>query len=265
MMDWRLICGRAQDVLGQYAGQIDLVVTSPPYDDMRAFGGYMDAWDFDAVADAIIPALKDGGVIVWNVGDAVIDGSESGTSFRHALGWMSRGLRLHQTLIYTRLHSKITGPTRYLSTTQYLFVLSNGAPKTFNPICDRPNIGVGWRSKWQPGRDGDQKPLPTGHANVEPYGKRNNVWAYPTGWNHMGKPNEDQAAIHDHPAVFPYALAADLIRSYSDPGDVVCDPMAGSGTTIRAAVDLHRRALGIEVNPEYCAAIRKRMAQGVLL
>lgn len=81
----------------------------------------------------------------------------------------------------------------------------------------------------------------------------------------MGRPGEHQQELHDHPAIYPYRLAADHIATWSDPGDTVLDPFCGSGTTIRAAHDLRRRAIGIEVNPDYCRQIRRRMAQEVLL
>ena len=66
-----------------------------------------------------------------------------------------------------------------------------------------------------------------------------------------------------HPARFPLQLARDHILSWTNPGDLVIDPMTGSGTTLRAAADLERRAIGIEINPEYCQLIRRRLAQSV--
>ena len=71
-------------------------------------------------------------------------------------------------------------------------------------------------------------------------------------------------ALAEHPAVFPQELAQDHILSWTNPGDLVIDPMVGSGTTLRAAADLGRRAIGIEINPEYCDLIRRRMVQSVL-
>lgn len=62
------------------SASIDLVVTSPPYDTMRKYGGH--TWDFPGVAEQLARVIKPGGVIVWNVADETIDGGESGTSFR---------------------------------------------------------------------------------------------------------------------------------------------------------------------------------------
>ena len=266
-MDWRLLNARAQDVLpGEYAGRVNLVVTSPPYDGLRQYGGYAGAFDFDAIADALIPCLAPGGVIVWVVADAVVDGSETGTSFRQALGFMERGLRLHQTMAYEKKHSHPISANRYNRSMEFVFVFSNGAPAAANMIADRPNqypgqvrkaVYTGGRGS---GTDGKSKAM----ANEKPdarFGRRTEIWSYKTGY-HQSAPGFPDA--HDHPAIFPYRLAADHITTWSNPGDLVLDPMAGSGTTLRAAVNLGRRAVGVEVNPTYCDLIRRRMAQQAL-
>ena len=141
---WTLHCGRAQDVLpGEYAGRVNLIVTSPPYDGLRQYGGYMDAWDFDAVAAAIIPTLAPGGVLVWVVADAIVDGSETGTSYRQAVSLMDRGLRLHQTMIYERACPRLTTADRHHFTATHMLVLSNGKPACANILRDRPNAEAG--------------------------------------------------------------------------------------------------------------------------
>ena len=264
-MDWTLINARCQDVLDQFAGAVDLVVTSPPYDDLRAFGGAMDAWDFDAIAPPLAACLAPGGTLVWIVGDAIIDGGESLTSLRQAIAFQYLGLRCHQTLIYEGAHMRQVSENRYMAGTQYMFVFSNGAPKTANIIRDRKNIITGMVPKSQPGRSGDAKPRHGYNARIlSEYGKRTNIWRYNAGYQHMGRKGEHQMDIHDHPAVFPYTVAADHINTWSAPGDTVLDPMAGSGTTLRAAYDLGRRAIGIEVSSDYCRQIRRRMAQQTL-
>ena len=266
-MDWRLHNGRAQDILpGEYAGRVNLVVTSPPYDGLRRYGGYADAFDFDAVADALIPTLAPGGVIVWVVADAVVDGSETGTSFRQALGFMDRGLRLHQTLVYERALPRPLTTNRYLLSAQWMFVFCNEKkPSAANLLADRSNLGADRlrSASYGAGRTKDAAPLRSNRAPMvdAKTGKRSQIWRYVTGYNHDAPDFPD---AHDHPAIFPYALAADHIRTWSNPGDLVLDPMAGSGTTLRAAVNLGRRAAGVEVNPEYCDLINRRMAQTTL-
>ena len=62
----------------------------------------------------------------------------------------------------------------------------------------------------------------------------------------------------------PARVGCDHILSWSNPGDVVLDPFAGSGTTLKMAKEHGRHYIGIEVCPEYVAICEKRVAQGVL-
>ena len=128
-MTWQLINARCQDVLADYAGMVDLVVTSPPYDALRSYGGGIDAWDFAAIAPPLAASLADGGVLVWVVADAIVDGSETGSSFRQALAFMDMGLNLHQTLIYQKStnHRNMSQQWQVSDLdTQYMFVLTKG-------------------------------------------------------------------------------------------------------------------------------------------
>lgn len=60
-------------------GFIDLTVTSPPYNNLRAYNGY--EFRFEPIAKELFRVTKDGGVVVWVVGDATKDGNETGSSF----------------------------------------------------------------------------------------------------------------------------------------------------------------------------------------
>ena len=112
---------------------IDLTVTSPPYDNLRKYNGY--SFDFENVAKELYRVTKQGGVVVWVVGDATIKGSETGTSFKQALYFMECGFNLHDTMIY---HKEI--PTwnktsmRYRQHFEYMFVFSKCICTTFNNI-----------------------------------------------------------------------------------------------------------------------------------
>ena len=261
--EWELRVGRCQDILGDYAGQAQLVITSPPYDDLRSYDGHMDAWDFDEVADAIVPVLRDGGVLVWIVADAVRNGSETGTSFRHALGFLDRGLNLHQTLIYRRWAINGMANDRYYREHEYMFVFANGRPGVANMLTDRVARDPGRRSlrrgagrqssdrttgRW---RMGERSPAQT---------KRGTVWEYHAAMR-AGQPTAEGRQPYRHPAIFPYPVAVDHILTWTNPGDLVVDPMMGSGTSVRAARNLGRRALGIDVNPAYAEIAGDRMAQ----
>ena len=203
--------------------------------------------------------------MIWVVADAIVNGSETGTSFRQALAFMERGLLLHQTLIYQRAQPMVGAHNRMSRSVQYMFALSQGTPAVSNIQHDRPNLGAGKprSAHWTSGRAGEGRPCrisKVGSVDAD-MGRRSDIWRYSAGFNDSAP---DYPKAHDHPAPFPYELAADHIRTWTNPGDLVLDPMAGSGTTLRAAVDLGRRAIGVEVNPDYCDLIRRRMAQQVL-
>ena len=245
----------------------DLILTSPPYDGMREYGGYNGAFDFAAVAAACAGNLAPGGVLVWVVRDAVIDGSETCTSFRQAIHFRGLGLNLHLTGVYQ--HWTVAGmrSNAYYRDFDYMFIFSYGAPRVANLLNDRKhNRPIRKDAKKHAGRVGDNysKDFHTHHQS-QAFGRRGAIWKYNTG-QASGYQNGDLpvAELAGHPAIFPQELARDHILSWTNPGDLVIDPMVGSGTTLRAAADLGRRAIGIEINPAYCELIRRRMAQSVL-
>mgnify|MGYP000566109571 CR=1 FL=1 len=244
-----VICGDNCEVMRQWPDEcIDLVVTSPPYDDLRTYGGH--DWDFYGVAWNLARLLKPGGVIVWNVGDATKDGSETGSSMRQALHFQKIGLSLHDTMIWEKGVVVFPESVRYNQKMEFMFVLSKGCPKTFNGIKDHKNVSAG-RKVTGKGRDDNGFKTRTGLGKECPeYSLRGNVWKI---WN-------QQRGIN-HPAPFPHALASDHIQSWSNPGDIVLDPFAGSGTTLKAAKELNRRYVGIEVNPEYVKICEERTMQ----
>jgi len=249
----RIICGDNVMVMQEFPGDcIDLTVTSPPYDNLRDYKGY--TFDFEGVAEQLFRITKPGGVVVWVVGDATIKGSETGTSFRQALHFKDIGFRLHDTMIYQKLSGGATGSNLcYIQSFEYMFVLSKGKPGAINLIYDRKNV-VGKKEKIEsPGRrfkTGETKPRRLVKRNE--VGRRFNIWGYYTGVESQIKTQ--------HPAIFPDALARDHIISWSNPGDLILDPMCGSGTTCKKAKELGRDYIGIDVSSEYCAITEKRIA-----
>jgi len=232
------------------AESVDLVVTSPPYDDLRTYGGH--SWDFYGVAWLLKRVLKPGGVIVWNVADSTKDGNESGTSMRQALHFQSLGLNLHDTMIWAKDGGGAIGSNLcYTQNWEYCFVLSKGTPKAANLLRDKANISAGKDKSGVGRRDTN------GEHKIEKRGisaemsKRNNWW--------LISPQNGE-----HPAVFPEKLANGHVASWSNLGDVVLDPFAGSGTTLKAAKELGRRFVGIEINAEYVEICQRRIAQEVL-
>jgi site-specific DNA-methyltransferase (adenine-specific) len=204
--------------------------------------------------------MKPSAVLVWVVGDAVINGDETGSSFEQALFFKKIGLKLHDTMIYQKDEAFISSTVRYNQAFEYMFVFCNGKIKTVNLIKDRankyPNIKQhGTRRE----KNGVLRPriMPI----MKEFGARNNIWRYGTG---RGK-STDQKFAHEHPAIFPDKLANDHILSWSNPGDLILDPFMGSGTTVRAAKQLGRKAVGIEIEEKYCEIAVNRLSQEVLI
>jgi len=253
-----IICGDNAAVMATWPEAcINLVVTSPPYDNAREYGGH--GWDFDAVRREITRTLKPGGVCVWVVADKTTDGTESGSSFRQALAFKDGGLNIHDTMIYAKETIPLNS-RRYQQAFDFMFVFSKGKPNTFNPIM-MPCRGGGGGNKIA------QRDV-FGVFKRRSHQRRNNaermsdnVWFYTV--NGVNGCTRD-AFAYDHPAVFHEQMAADHILSWSNPGDVVLDPFAGSGTTLKMAKEHGRRWIGIEVNPAYVEICWKRVAQGVL-
>lgn len=236
------------------SASIDLVVTSPPYDTMRKYGGH--SWNFVLVAEQLARVIKPGGVIVWNVADETIDGGESGTSFRQALHFMDVcGLRLHDTMIYHKSNPMPLNKNRYEQAFEFMFVFSNGTPKRWNPIKEKSKLAGLPSSGSQINVDGVRSPK-WGNGNLYNEMKViSNVWTFSVGGSRLPG---------DHPAIFPEALPRDHILTWTNDGEIVLDPFSGSGTTAEMARNLGRRYIGLEINPEYVEISRKRMAQQLL-
>ncbi|MFA5937200.1 MAG: site-specific DNA-methyltransferase [Candidatus Paceibacterota bacterium] len=233
------------------AESVDLTVTSPPYDNLRKYNGY--SFDFESIAKQLYRVTKQGGVVAWVVGDATINGSETGTSFRQALYFKEIGFNLHDAMIYEKAGTGASGSNyAYWQCFEYMFVFGKGKPSTINRIADVRNKNCG---AVVPGRfreGGNKEP---NHSTKE-FGTRTNIWCYSVGFANTS----DRLG---HPAPFPEQLANDHILSWSNSGDTVLDPMCGSGTTLKMALLNNRKAIGIDISEEYCAlsAVRCLKAQ----
>ena len=224
---------------------VDCVVTSPPYDNMRTYGNDTDKSWGDHVWKPIVRELfrvvADGGVVVWIVGDATINGSETGTSFRQALYFMECGFKLHDTMMYIKNGGVNRGSLKaYQQKFEYMFVFVKGDSKCVNLIRDRKNKYVEDRIKQVRQKDGTYKEH---HFRTSEYGVRYNYWIYDTG-KHNGE-------VFVHPAQFPLSLAKDHIVSWSNPNDTILDPFIGSGTTAIACIKERRHFIGFELSKEY--------------
>jgi len=229
---------------------IDMCIASPPYDNLRTYGGYAE-FDFSAVAGQLWRTLKPGGVVVWIVGDSTVDGSETGTSFRQALHFIDVGFKLHDTMIWHNVcpyqHS-----VRYIQAFEYMFILSKGKPKITNLICDRRNHYAGdiitGTNRQVDGRLIDISGK-TKRKKIKDFGARLNIW------NVQG----DQYRDSIHPAKFPVSLIVDHLRTWSIEKDIILDPFMGSGTTAIACIKTNRQYVGFEINPTYYAECLERI------
>ena len=244
---------------------IDLTVTSPPYDDLRTYNNHISgkktefngySFDFENIARELYRTTKEGGVVVWVVGDGTEKGSETGTSFRQALYFKEVGFNIHDTMIYVKNNFSNPSSNRYHQIFEYMFVLSKGKPKTFNSIKDRKNVYGGQVGSWgkNTSRQVDGTMVERKKKIIEEYGQRYNVWTFKTSKNGQ----EDEIA-YQHPAIFPIQLVKDHIISWSNSGDLIFDPFMGSGTTAKAAVQTERSYLGSELSEEYYGICLKRL------
>ena len=239
-------------------GFVDLTVTSPPYDNLRNYNGY--SFDFEAVAKELYRVTKQGGVVVWVVGDQTIKGSESGTSFRQALYFKEIGFNLHDTMIYAKENYVPLTHNRYEQQFEYMFIFSKEKPKTFNPIM-RDNIWKGNKTGGTFRHNGNDLEAKHTKGVVKDKSIRPNIWWYKVG---KYKTSTDLISFK-HPATFPEQLAQDHILSWSNEGDLVYDPFMGSGTTAKMAIINKRNWIGSEISKEYCEIAEKRINEIIIL
>ena len=238
------------------AESVDLVVTSPPYDDLRTYND-SSKWDhnvFKQVADEITRVLKPGGVIMWNVNDATVKGSETGSSFRQCLYFMdAHGLRLHDTMIYEKTGTAFaSGPNsvRYTQIFEYCFILSKGKPKTINLIQDKKNKWAGYTSFGNAKtrkKDGTMHDPGRKSNEIREWGVRTNIWKI----KNSGGFGQSCKASYKHPATMPEELARGHVITWSNENDLILDPFMGAGTTAQVCLEENRNFIGFEIDDTY--------------
>lgn len=251
MVDIKLMQGDCLEKMKEIPdGSVDLTVTSPPYDNLRAYNGNNDMWSehvWSAVIEDLYRVTTKGGVVVWIVGDATIKGSETGTSFKQALCAMECGFRLHDTMIWNKPNPIPRTHNRYEQAFEYMFVFSKGKPNTWNPLKVPTKLaGVKRSGTIQHDNSGVRKEKNKGGV-VSEFKIPGNVFTLP------GRSKTK------HPAEFPEKLAGDHISSWSEFGDIVLDPFMGSGTTGKMAKILGRNFIGIELDEEYFKIAKDRI------
>ena len=238
-------------------GSVDLTVTSPPYDNLRTYNGNIEQWSFEkfqAIAKELYRVTKQGGVVVWVVGDATIKGSETGTSFRQALYFKEVGFNLHDTMIYYKACYPPLTHNRYEQSFEYMFVFSKGKPQTFNPIMVECMTKGTKRPRQNSNKEHGAAVRNDNRVDIiNEFKQKNNIWTI--------RPNNTH---HKHPAMFPEQLANDHILSWSNEGDAVLDPFMGSGTTAIACINTGRNFIGFELDKHYCEIANERIQKALM-
>jgi len=235
---------------------IDLVITSPPYDNMRKYGdgknyhqrlkdtGY--SFDFENIAKELTRTLKEGGVIMWNVQDQTIKGSRTGNSMKQALYFMECGLNLHDHLIWYKTGTPFPSPYRYRNVWENMFIFSKGKPKHFDPVLKKNKTGGTSGNRRNERNHNGELVLQNRVVKVKEWGIDDNVWHIANQYKRT-----DKKRIENHPAIMPEEIVTRHIQSWSKKGDLVYDPFSGSGTTSKASLEMGREYIGSEINTEY--------------
>lgn len=233
-------------------GIVDLTVTSPPYDDLRDYQGYH--FDIEGVAKGLFRVTKNGGIVVWVVGDKIKNGDRTLTSFKQAILFQNIGFNVHDVMIYKKKNTPFMRSNAYTNCYEFMFVFSKGHVNTFNRLTAK-TVRQGFEGlPFNKGADGINRKVV---KELKAEKTRVNIWEYAVG---LGGTTSDREAFK-HTAVFPEKLAEDHILSWTNPGDLVFDPMCGSGTTCKMALLNKRNYLGFDISEEYVELSKKRIGK----
>jgi site-specific DNA-methyltransferase (adenine-specific) len=221
---------------------VDLTVTSPPYDNLRTYNGF--TFEYKTILSELYRVTKVGGIVVWVVGDRISNGDRTLTSFRQALCFQNVGFNVHDVMIYRKKNTPFMRSNAYTNCYEFMFVFSKKKVNTFNRLMDK-TVRQGFEGMpFNKGADGVNRKVV---KELKPEKTRVNIWEYAVG---LGGTTKDRDAFK-HPAVFPEKLAEDHILTWTNPGDIVFDPMCGSGTTCKMAYLNDRKFIGIDMSEEY--------------
>lgn len=240
------------------SNSIDLVVTSPPYDNIRDYHGFKV--DLSAVGKELFRVLKDGGIAVMVIQDQTKNYAKTLTSFRTIIDWCDNaGFKLFECLIYRKYGAEgAWWNKRFRVDHEYMPVFLKGEkPQYFNK--EPLKIPSKWAGVTMTGgatRLTNGKTLSSRKITINPLKCRGTVWEYLTC-------GDGSKLKHLHPATFPDKLPYDLIQCFCPENGIVLDPFMGSGTTAIAALKLNRKFIGFEISKEYCELANKRIEKEV--
>lgn len=235
------------------SGSVDLVLTSPPYnvgkeyENREPLSVYID-WQTQVISEAV-RVTSECGSICWQVGHYVENGEVFPLDILLYPTFKSAGVKLRNRIVWGFGHG-LHCQKRFSGRHETILWCTKGDDYTFN----LDNVRVPSKYPNKKHFKGPNK----GQLSGNPLGKNpSDVWDIANvKFNHPEK--------MDHPCQFPLVLAERLARALTNDNNIVLDPFMGSGTTLRAAKDLGRRAIGIELKESYCEIAAKRLSQEVL-
>ncbi len=255
-----VLVGDANLVLGQIEdGSVHLTVFSPPYDAVRSYNGEW-ALDYRKLGQELFRITALGGVCAVVIGDGTKDFAKSLTTFRWAIDWVDNARwRLFETCIYSR-HGNPGAwwSQRFRVDHEYILIFFKGErPRVF----DKESLMIETK---HPGRvfSGTDRLTDGGLVRITPK-EVNPTKCRGTIWPYASSNTEGNRMKLQHPATFPDLLAEDIIRCFSAKGDVVLDPMCGSGTSCVVASRIGRSFVGIDINSDYVAIAKERLASEI--
>jgi site-specific DNA-methyltransferase (adenine-specific) len=236
----KIICGDCLEVMKEMPDKcMDLVITSPPYNASKEYENDLSPNEWlkflSNINTQIYRILRAGGRYALNI-TFDIQNQSLGNMKILPLAFLSLGnLSLKDLICWNQLNTE--------SDTAWGSWKSASAPH-FRHQCEY--IIISYKETWHHGK------------GISSISSRNFTRWTIDHWNMCC------ARKNEHPAPFPQELPARLINLLSFEGELILDPFLGSGTTARAAKDLRRNFIGIEINPDYCKIAEERLAQGVL-
>ncbi|CAO80004.1 DNA-methyltransferase [Candidatus Cloacimonas acidaminovorans] len=255
--EYELYLGDALEILQTIEKEsIDLIVTSPPYADSRTntYGGIKpdeyNEW-FLPITQELLRILKPTGTFILNIKEKVVNGERHTYVIELILNMRKQGWLWTEEFIW---HKKNCYPGKWPNRFRDAWerLLQFNKNKFFKMYQEEVMIPIGdWAEKRLSNLSHTDKIRDTSKVGSG-FGKNVSNWVgkdkvYPTNVLHLAT----ECGNKNHSATFPYALPEWFIKLFTRPGDVVLDPFMGSGTAVFAALNMGRKAIGIDINPEY--------------
>ena len=257
--DVTLYCGDCLEILPTL-GKVDAVVTSPPYDNIRTYGGQWKV-DLPRVGQLLYGCCVDGATVAMVIQDGTEGGAKTGTTARTTCAWMDAGWRLWETCIWNRPGTPgAWWNKRFRVDHEFILIFVKGdRPSQFDKSHLMVPAKYAGQMPW-----GKMTTRTTDGRLVENERKPNaDTKCRGTVWTNHKSSYERDPLKSQHPATFPNSIAIDLTMCFAIPDGVVLDPFMGSGTTGVACVKTGRKFIGIELDPAYCEIAKQRIEKAI--